>query len=202
MGQGACSDGLRTPRFARPTGSAPPMASEPSSPRLNVARLARTGSSWRGALAAAAFERLGRSHDASDVQVSLDFTVDDQGRPRVTGRCRLTTEICCGRCAEEVAVDVDSDIDFRVVATEAEAGALTPDIDAVVCNGPTMRIAELIEDDLLLNMPEIGCADRDSCPNASQFREPGSEVEGEGEGMSRESPFAAIKSLKPGRSPE
>ena len=82
---------------------------------------------------------------------------------------------------------VECAIDMRVVGTETEARALMPAFDAVVSADATMRAAELIEDDLLMSVPEIACDDRDRCPHAPQVGRPDD---------GRQRPFAGLAALK------
>ena len=172
-------------------------------PELNVAKLARDGGAWRGTVSVAAFERLGEvlfqdrlsaRAEVPSVSAMLDFALDDQGRPRVTGTCKVAAVVCCRRCAETVDVEVESQLDFRVVATDAEAEGLMPAIDVVVNNGPTLPLTALIEDDILLDIPEIGCVDPRACPHSVQ------DGEWESEGTPAK-PFEALRALLPGRTP-
>ena len=186
-------------------------------PELNVAKLARDGGAWRGSVSVAAFERLGEvlfqdrlsagaevpsvsaevpsvSAEVPSVSAALDFALDDQGRPRVTGTCKVAAVVCCPRCAETVDVEVESQLDFRVVATDAEAEGLMPALDVVVNNGPTLPLTALIEDDILLEIPEIGCVDPRACPHSVQ------DGEWESEGTPAK-PFEALRALLPGRTP-
>lgn len=170
----------------------------PTRPRLNVARLARSGGSWRGAVDTRAFNRLGDLLVGDSVRVALHFTEDDEGRPQVTGTCELTASVCCGGCSETLAVDIDADIDFRVVFREDDADALMPTVDVVVCDEATVSVSDLIEDDLLLSVPCVGCVDRSTCPHATGLAEFLERHEGE----SAANPFAALgawKTRPPGR---
>ncbi|MCE2425060.1 MAG: hypothetical protein J4F45_08170 [Pseudomonadales bacterium] len=161
---------------------------------MNVARLARAGGSWRGAVHAAAFERLGGLLVGDEVRVSLDFGVDHEGRARVTGKCALTAYVCCGGCSETLAVDIDADIDFRVVGREDDADALMPTVDVVVCDARSVTVSDLIEDDLLLNVPSVACVDRSKCPHATELRE----FLDQPEGRSTANPFGVLEDWKPG----
>ncbi|MYE13149.1 MAG: hypothetical protein F4X99_16150 [Gammaproteobacteria bacterium] len=146
------------------------------------------GGGWRGARATA-------------VDVRLDFGLDDDGRCRVRGSARLRAEVPCQRCAQTIRRTVEADVDLFVLASEAEARALTPGHDTCVVTDPRVPVAALIEDDLLLGFPEHGCEDRDACPHASleAYRAPSPES---GDGSSdarRDSPFAVLEGLAGGR---
>ncbi len=165
-----------------------------SAPWLNVGELARGSGSWRGVVPVGAFERLGAfvGDDGAGVEAELDFEFDAGGRLRVSGTCRVTAAVCCSRCLETAPVAVVAAVDYRVVASEAEAQALTPAVDTVVGDIEAMPATALVEDDLLLSMPEIACREQDSCPRAPAALETGADA-----GQSA-SPFAALKALKAG----
>ena len=171
--------------------------------QLNVTRLARAGASWRGTVGPESFRRIRDMLADRDVRVSLDFSMDGQGRPRVVGNCRLTVDVCCGRCSETASVEIDSPVDFRVVATEDEAQQLMPSCDVVVAEGMAMRVADLVEDDLLLSVPANGCPDPDACLHA---RDLAASLEGLAESVEGTEvaevakPFAALRDLAAGGS--
>lgn len=174
-------------------------------PQLNVVKLAREGGRWNGSVKVAAFGRLrevlSRATDAPNadtlvVDAALDFAQDDEGRPWVQGTCKVVAPICCGRCAETVDVEVESRLDFRVVSNETEAEGLMPALDVVVTEDASVPLAALVEDDILLSLPETGCADGATCIHALDAVA----VEGGGEG-SEANPFEVLRTLVEGQEP-
>lgn len=180
-----------------------------SVPQLDVARLAQEGGKWQGTIELAAFERLGDvlfdvadsgQTNASNVSAALDFSVDDEGRPRVRGVCKVVAPIRCSRCAETVDVEVESHLDFRVVAAEAEVERLMPMFDAVVGEDSRLPVTALVEDDILLSIPERCCAEEATCAYASEADAYASEAElagGDG-GMSEAKPLDGLRALVEG----
>ena len=174
-------------------------------PHLDVAQLAREGGSWRGSIDVAAFGRLGDvlfsvadSSEAktSSVSAALDFSLDDEGRPRVKGTCKVVAPICCSRCAETVDVEVESQLDFRVVASDAEVEGLMPELDAVVSEDARLPLTALVEDDILLSIPERGCAGGGTCSYALEAESAGHDA-----GMSEAKPLEGLRALVEGRRP-
>ena len=165
-------------------------AAMPSVPSVDIFSLARRGGSWRCTVAASGFSRLAQEAEVADVEVDLRFALDDHGRPHATGTCRLVAKVRCCRCLRNEPVEVASCIDLRIVASEAELQALMPEVDAVVSDGP-MPIAELIEDDLLMSLPEIACKDRETCSYA-----PASGNAAGRDGEDKQLPFEALAALK------
>ena len=164
-----------------------------SVPAVDVFALARRGGSWQRTMAGSAFSRLAQEAEVADVEVDLQFALDDDGRPHATGMCRFVATVCCRRCLRDEPVEVASCIDFRVVASDVELQALMPEVDAVVSDGP-MPIAELIEDDLLMSLPEIACKERETCPYAPTTSVSDNAADRDDE--DRQLPFEALASLK------
>ena len=166
-------------------------------PSLDIAERLRSGGTWRGTLPLEAFERFAATvFGGGDVEVSLRLEPDVLGRARLTGSCGLRAEIVCSLCGCEVEVPVECALDFRLVASEAQAQTLMPDLETVVASEERVSVVALVEDDLLLSLPEAGCDDRVRCENWCEnwaeerpgvaSREP-----------ERTSPFAVLGNWKP-----
>ena len=170
-------------------------------PWLDVLALARREGEWSARVSLAALPRLravvaGEADaELGEVQVQLGFRVDDSGRVRVAGECETSAVIACARCMEDVAVSVRASVDARVVRSEAEASELIADCDVIVAPSREVEVAQLIEDDLLLGLPETGCGKREPCPNApsTEYPAPDGEV-----AVAQAGPFDALAALKVG----
>ena len=167
-------------------------------PRLDVAALSRRGATWNGVVHAGQLERLSALVGEADVSVSLRFALDASGRARVTGRCCFVAQVLCSGCLRDDSAKVECAVDLRVVATEAEARTLMPETDSVVRDAKTIAVSDLIEDDLLMSVPEFACDDRAACPHAASVR--ASAVDGnaadDGETAAATGPFASLAALK------
>ena len=138
-----------------------------------------------------AFERFAAAvAGGGDVAVAVRFEPDDQAWARVTGTCGVRAEVVCSRCGCDVEVPVECALDFRLVGDEAQAQALMPDLETVVATEDRISVVALVEDDLLLNLPEAGCDDRDECENWAESRPDGVTAE-------QASPFAVLRNWKP-----
>ena len=133
---------------------------------------------------------------AGDVEVELDFRIDGSGRLQVAGAAVASATVACSRCMEDVPVRVCVTVDARVVRSEAEASELIADCDVIVAPSREMEVAHLIEDDLLLGLPEIGCGDREPCPNLPRTEYPAADDE---TSTGPANPFAALAALRTGR---
>lgn len=160
-------------------------------PSLDIAEHLRAGGTWRGTLPLTAFERFAATvAGGGDVEVAVRFEPDDRAWARVTGTCGVRAELACSLCGCDVVVPVECDLDFRLVASEAQAQALMPDLETVVATEDRISVVALVEDDLLLNLPESGCDDRDECENWAEQRPDAATAE-------PASPFAVLRNWKP-----
>ena len=163
---------------------------------LEPRALARRGRSWTGTVPVRRFARLAGlvGGDATSVEVRLTFELDAEGRCRVHGGAYLRAGMDCRRCAESVRRDIQTDIDVLVLGSESEARTLTPRHDTCVLTEPKVPVDALVEDDLLLALPEHGCARREDCPHAALGL--GRESTGGGDVDRRaDGPFAALAGL-------
>ena len=167
-------------------------------PSLDIAERLRSGGTWRGTLPLAAFERLAATvARGGDVEVAVGFEPDDLARARITGTCGVHAEVVCARCGSEVDVFVEAAVDFRLVASEAQAQALMPELETVVAVEDRVSVVALVEDDLLLSLPEAGCDDRDRCENWCENRADQRPEDATAAQVRRESPFAVLGNWKP-----
>jgi len=162
---------------------------------LLYADLARRGLRISRSLSADQLPRLTTAVEAlQPVAVELAFEQDDAGRCRVTGLVKARIETRCLRCAEVLPVALEAAIDCRVVDSEAVADELAPHCDIVLAASNTVDLAALVEDELLLELPESLC-ETDPCERAPGLWYPAEGATSPGE-ASRPNPFAALEVLK------
>lgn len=86
----------------------------------------------------------------SAVAYRIEFTRDASGRVRMTGRAEGMLPLVCQRCLEKLDWRFDTRFEFLVVGNEREE---TNGQDAVVCSGGRAELEPIIEDELLLALP-------------------------------------------------
>jgi uncharacterized protein len=120
-------------------------------------RLAEQGVSLAGRLPLGGLRRLGESlADRSGfVEVALHFRLEGRGRSTVTGRLAATLRLVCQRCLEPYDLAVDVPVHLVVVRTEREAERLGDAEDPLVVDQGSVSLAHLVEDELLLALPQI-----------------------------------------------
>lgn len=159
-------------------------------------QLAREGRELKLEVPLAEFPRFAAllAADGPAVQVAVRFELDGQGRCRMFGRLRTRQRMRCANCLEVEAFDLEAEVDACILSSEDAARAVVDEVDPLIMEGKTATAAELVEDDLLLVLPERPCWGREDCPNRPPVV---AEVVPAG---GRRNPFAALAGLKEGGS--
>ncbi len=128
------------------------------------------------------------------VAYRIELTRDDvSGRPKMNGHVRGGLPLVCQRCLDRL--DWSFDARFESVVVE-DGRDDTGGPDAVTCSGGRIELETVIEDEILLALPNAPAHPRGSCeaPSFRAAREPPP--------SRRSSPFAALSALRPDRGPE
>lgn len=177
--------------------------------RLDVQAFARAGAQMAGTLALAQLPRLAASaHGADDPEAQppegeVHWQAEGEWRERVGSAPQVwlhltahaTLPLTCQRCLQSVVQPLEVDRWFRFVASEDEAAEQDAEAEEdVLVSSRQFKLLELVEDELLLDLPVI--ARHDVCPQPlPDAATPAQEPEDEG----RPNPFAALEALKKGR---
>lgn len=129
--------------------------SEPSAEHVNAYRMARERSSRRGEIAVSHMSRLAPllCNDQGKARFELDFQLDSQSRPLVSGRVQATLQLICQRCLEPMTLDLDLELRLGIVRSDEEAVALCEESEALILNTESVSLATLVEDELILGLP-------------------------------------------------
>lgn len=145
----------------------------------------------KGSLPLSQFERYSQfGKNGKDVQFCLSFGYDQEGRAIVKGEISNRISLTCQRCLKDVSRELVTPIDLAIVASEKSADELE-DIDTVVIEGETISLVDLLEDDLILGIPEQVCPDPDTCEYTPQFQFPEEIVE-----EKKPNPFEILENLR------
>src|SRR5690606_8450321 len=131
--------------------------------RIDIDRLARRGETLAGRWPLAAFERLASLLASAEGEVRWRASARRRRRPEGGDETRLTLAIeavlpvPCVRCLGPVDIPVDDSREFLLVADEQTAERLDdPDSELEVIAADTpFRLAELVEDELILAVPPL-----------------------------------------------
>ncbi|MCK5894704.1 MAG: DUF177 domain-containing protein [Endozoicomonadaceae bacterium] len=99
----------------------------------------------------------------AEVALSLEFFLEDNRRPMITGELKAELPMICQRCLDVVCVSIQTEINLAVVWSEEQAKALPKDLDPLIMKDDTADLQQLVEDELLLSLPLVAYHENDRC---------------------------------------
>lgn len=130
-------------------------------------RLAATGRVLEGRLRVGTLDRLTvqlvgpeRERLALEAYYRLGCERDGHGRLVVSGEATVRAPLECQRCLEPVPTDLSAAFSRVVVDSEAEAEAIPVDLDPLLRERRLLDVAALIEEELLVSMPQVARHER------------------------------------------
>jgi uncharacterized protein len=123
----------------------------------------------------------------SAIAYHIEFARDVSRRPKLIGHVEGILPLICQRCLERLDWFFDRRFESVVIGNEQEE---TGGLDAVVCSGGRIELEPIVEDELLLALPNAPVHPRGSCeaPPIRGARE---------QPRSRHSnPFSALRELR------
>ena len=183
--------------------------------RLGLAALPRLKELVEETEAAVADSAAGNAVDQG-FEVTLQFSVDARGFSRVEGELSGQLGLNCNGCAEVLVHSLK--LPFACVLAESEAiadvlieegridGEKLPAEDVLVVGGSEVTVAQIVEDEILLNLPERLCTS-EPCERAPELAypasgeslvesKPDSGVVSGGASDDEENPFSVLAELK------
>ncbi len=161
-------------------------------------RLADAGTRFEGSIPLRRFERLGGvlADLEGEAAYELAFHRDPERRPLIDGRVRARLSLECQRCLGTMSFPVDSSFHLAVIEVASEAERVPERCDPVQVEEGRLSPLALIEDELLLSVPQVPMHERLVCnvDPAAFERRPDRPPEGRAEAS--KGPFAALADLK------
>ncbi|MFA0811464.1 YceD family protein [Microbulbifer epialgicus] len=127
-----------------------------------------------------------------EIVSELQFGRDLQGHLTVSGKVSCTVELLCQRCLHPVREQIEAQFCWGVVWSEEQGKALPKDLDPVIQESDELDLHQILEDEILLNLPMVAYHDKE-CVSRESFHI--GEVETEA-GEQRENPFKVLEQLK------
>ena len=155
---------------------------------LDVEELASRRTVLAGVVEAESLPRLLEVVTARPVAVAyrIEFTRDVSGRPKMSGHVEGVLPLVCQRCLDRLDWTFDARFESVVVGDAQED---TGGMDAVTCPDGRIEVGSVIEDEILLALPNAPVHPCGSC-DAPSFRAT------RGQPSSRRSnPFSALRTL-------
>ena len=129
-----------------------------------------------------------------DVAVDIQFGVDRQGIRHIKGQVQTTLTLECQRCLQAFPYEIASDFSYGLVSSEDEAKLLPSSYEPVLVQDGILNIQDMIEEELIVNLPIVSMHDPDDCPVKLPLQVASDEVAAPK--VAKESPFKVIESLK------
>lgn len=151
------------------------MLTPPLPDKINPWQLAAEDGRLEGELPLVALPRLVAALDGTEgtVRVALAAGTDGQNLPFIKGALRTEVELICQRCLGPLQLALDVPVSLGLVHGEAEFDRLPDDYDPLLVPENSISVTELVEDELLLALPQIPChVDRREC-EANGYGAPG-----------------------------
>ena len=131
------------------------MISGPLPDSVNFVECLENGTSLRGTVPLSRFPRFRGllASERGNIDLALHFEEVQSGIATVVGSACASVALICQNCLELMTFKLAIDVNVRLVKTETELQALSPNVDGMVVESPKLSITELLEDDLILVLP-------------------------------------------------
>jgi len=128
------------------------------------------------------------------VEVEFQFSRGDYGAPQVSGRCSARLNFECQRCLGSCELDISAVFVLHLARNETQMQELPDEADALLLSDDYLNLTEVIEDELLLQLPLVPMHQNTDC---SEYL---NRVADTNEPPVRDNPFAVLKNLKTSKS--
>lgn len=163
--------------------------------RADPWRLAAQGRTLAGRVALGSLPRLAPSLvGPGDADYRLVFHLDRERRAVVSGRVTAVLTVQCQRCLGPLAVAVDSQFELAFCRGLDEAARLPGAYEPAVAEDGWVRLADLVEDELLLALPVVPLHEAAQCG----ARQPATSADDEADETRENKPFAVLAALRDG----
>ena len=161
--------------------------------QIDPYRLAEQGREYDGELPLRQMKRLLPllATQTGAAAVSLRFGVDEMDVHYLQGTIQASLSVPCQRCLEAMRCPVDIDLALAFVGSTAEADRLPGGYEPFIVESVPVVLADMIEDELLLALPQIPMHKLEECP-AQNYVEPEEEQDKAGQ----DNPFQVLADLK------
>ena len=155
--------------------------------------LAKTGKTISGGLKRVDLHRFSdlAKFGNRDVNFWLSFLFDEKGKCYIDGKADVSVKLECNRCSNLYSYLIDTTFLLYPVNREHITDPLYEGLDIVIMDNDLLSINNLIEDELLLNLPEIPMHEEDDlncCSSQTQLLSANQVKQ-------QDNPFAVLKDL-------
>lgn len=159
-------------------------------------KLARQGQTLKGAIEMSGMERLAEAQsDANgEINVELQFGVDEQGTCFTRGHLSTTVQLICQRCMKPIALPIETGVSLGFVTNDDQAGNLAQGFEPYIVDDEIVTLADIVEDELILALPIVAMHEEQGCePVLEQLQTEAEQIE---QTEDKPNPFAVLSDLK------
>jgi uncharacterized protein len=163
---------------------------------LDLARVTRQPLERAGRIRIGKMPRLSAALPDSSGEAQVELLAQDDGSGQIIlqGETRAELTLICQRCLKPMRQPVRSSFRLAWVRSEAEAAAMQVDTyDPLLSADGRVRLAELVEDELLLALPIVALHELEACDAGSNTGDAHSEAPAV---PAEQNPFAVLEQLK------
>ena len=172
------------------------MLTEPLPNTLDVRKAAARGVSVSGAIKPLELHRFRELlvSEKGSIQAELSLSKDAENRSLVHVVVTADVEVTCQRCLSPMPVHLSTENTLAAVWTDEQAHHLPRYLDALFTTQEASNLWELVEDELILELPPFNYHDTEECKKilADFSPPPPEEVEAGG----KPNPFNVLEQLK------
>lgn len=165
--------------------------------KVDAMLLARRGQEYQAQLPLKSLARLAKvlSDTDGNIDVSIDIGTDEEGIPNISGTAQGTLHVICQRCMESMPLEIRAGFRLGLVYSEEQGNALPEQYDALLVEDSEISLLDIIEDELLLALPQVTLHDEQACSSTGIIRSL-AESETPQEAQQTDNPFAVLEQLK------
>lgn len=170
--------------------------------QIDPIRLAVARQQLYGEIEISRFERLSELLTSNEgvVKVQFDFDVDTSKVHCVTGTLVAELSLCCQRCLQPMKWQLDLAVALAFVEHEHQVDELVVDYEPYLMESTPLMLSDLIEDEIILALPQVPMHDESMCKPAVKINRPAEQDEAQDNVSQaqneRKNPFAALADFK------
>lgn len=171
-----------------------PVCDERLPVELDPFRMAELGRQYKGCLEFKHMPRLlaALASKQGQLETELVFGIDEQGIAVLKGRIRTELGLQCQRCLEAMRFPVEINFKLALLRHDSEIEQLPEIYEPLLVTSVPIRLAEVLEDEVLLALPAIAKHESEDC---GSFKTSNDEPQEETTAI-KENPFAVLAELK------
>ena len=133
---------------------------------IDPVKLSERGKTLSGTIKASELARLSELLLTDSTEIDIVLSFDKEGRtPTIQGRIKIDLTLECQACLEPVNWPIDISFKLGLVLSLEQADRLASDCEPLLLESEKISLNQLVEDELLLAIPDFPRHKHDCAPN-------------------------------------